>query len=247
MRVRVHHALINLLYPPACLLCQAPLAPPGDARARGAMICPACLDRMPPSGPPVCLRCGVGLAGAFDALLECGSCRAHPPAFEAARAPWLYTGAAQEAIRQFKYHRRWRIGRWLADEMARVAAASFPLQEVAAVLPVPRHWLKRRLHGFNAAELLAGAVARSLKTPCVPDALRQRRWASTQTRLSWRERTRNVEGAFVARERSVGRRTVLLVDDVLTSGATAHACARALREAGVRRVLVLTAARTPLG
>jgi len=247
LRVNLHQALANLLYPPACLLCRTPLAPSADAATRSATICPACLGRMPPNSPPVCLRCGLGLAGAFDATVECESCRTSPPAFERARAPLQYTGAAQEAVRQFKYHRRWRVGRWLAEEMVRVAKASFPIAEVAAVLPVPRHWLKRRLQGFNAAELLACAIAPSLEKPCVPDVLRQRRWTATQTRLSWRERARNVRGAFTAQGRSVGRRAVLLIDDVLTSGATAHACAQALREAGALRVFVLTAARTPLG
>jgi len=162
-----------------------------------------------------------------------------------ARAPWLYAGAAQNAIRQFKYHRHWRIGRWLADDMARVARASFPLEDVATVVPVPLHWLKRRLNGFHAVERLAHRVARALEKPYAPRALRRRRWTATQTRLAWQRRARNVRGAFAARQQLVCDQTVLLVDDVLTSGATANACALALKAAGARRVFVLTAARTP--
>jgi len=168
-----------------------------------------------------------------------------PPAFDAARAPWSYTDAAQEAVHQFKYHRRWRLGRWLAAEMAATATAAFPLEEVSVILPVPQHWLKRRLRGVHGAGRLAEAVARSLGKPCRPAALRCRRWTATQSRLTWRKRARNVRDAFAANRRLVRGGSVLLVDDVLTSGATADACARALKAAGARRVFVLAAARTP--
>ena len=114
------------------------------------------------------------------------------------------------------------------------------------VLSVPLHWIKRWLKGVNPAGQLAVTVARSLKKPYAPCALRRRRWTATQTRLRWRERFRNVDQAFAARKQFVTDKTVLLIDDVLTSGATANACARALKRAGAKRVFVLTAARTPL-
>ncbi len=243
--MKVAKAVINLLYPPACLLCQAPLPSSGLAPHREETICPGCVGRRSRSGPPVCVRCGIDLLGAFDAVMECGSCRTLRPSFDMARAPWLYTGAIQQAIRQFKYHRRWRIGRGLANDMAGTARASFPLHEVAAVLPVPLHWLKRRLNGFDAAEHLAETLAHDLEKPYLPTALRRRRWTATQTRLHGQARLRNVHQAFAAQERFVRHRTVLLIDDVLTSGATAHACAAALKRAGALRVYVLAAARTP--
>ena len=163
-----------------------------------------------------------------------------------ARAPWRYAGAVQSAVVQFKYHRRWRLGRWLAEEMAREAHASLPLNQVDAVVPVPLHWLKRRLKGSNPAEQLALVIARSCEKPCLGRSLRRIRWTRTQTRLGSSERARNVRQAFVASPRWVRGRGVLLIDDVLTSGATANACATALRDAGARAVFVLTAARTPL-
>jgi len=236
-------ALTNLLYPPACLLCRAALPPSlrGDRP-----LCNNCAEDMPRCGPPVCLRCGVDLPGAFDAVVECSACRRIPQAFEMARAPWRYRGPVEQAIRQFKYHRQWRIGRWLAEDMATTARRSLPLHEVDAVVPVPLHWLKRRLRGFAPTEDLAEAVSGLLGKPYLPTALRRTRWTGTQTRLRWQERFRNVREAFTARNRDVRERVVLLIDDVLTSGATVNACARALKEAGARRVFVLTAARTPL-
>ena len=268
-------ALVNVLYPPACLLCHArlPIPPPqpllvgpaprnltGEARQAGlasswaampsaaesGLLCGDCAGAMRRSGPPVCARCGVAISGAFDAMVQCVSCRRHSLAFEMARAPWQYAGSCQEAIRQFKYHRRWRLGRWLAEQMVNTARASLPLDEVAAVLPVPLHWCKRWLKGWNPAEHLAGDVAQAIEKPCIPQALSRTRWTKTQTRLHGRERFRNVRRAFTARERLVRDRAILLVDDVLTSGATANACATALKEAGATRVFVLAAARTPL-
>ena len=183
--------------------------------------------------------------GAFDAIIECASCRRHPLAFDGARAPWRYLGPAREAVRQFKYHHRWRLGRWLAQEMARLASRTLPTEEVAAVVPIPRHWLKRRLQGCHPASELARRVADALDKPYVPEGLRRVRWTSTQTRLPWPQRFRNVHQAFRASRAISRHQTVLLVDDVFTSGATAHTAALALKAVGIRRVLVLTAARTP--
>ena len=242
------HALINLCFPPACLLCHARLAPTNPACALAGdtpAVCESCAASMPRSGRPVCSRCGVTLPGAFDAVASCTDCRDRPPAFERARAPWQYTGRTQDAIRQFKYHRRWRLGGWLATEMAWLAGSSFPIDEIALVLPVPLHWVKRRLKGFDPTESLATSIAQRLHIPQTSSALRRTRWTTTQTRLSVAARFRNVRRAFRAETRLVRERSVLLIDDVLTSGATAHACALALKEAGARRVFVLTAARTP--
>jgi len=243
--------LTDLLYPPACLLCRADLRSRSDSGSTGGasgqpILCPACVSALPRNGPPVCARCGMSLSGAFDAVLECARCRRRPPAFEMARAPWRYAGSAQAAIRQFKYHRRWRLGRWLSDAMTATARACLPMEEIAVVVPVPRHWLKRRLAGDDPARRLARVVARSLGKPYVPSAIRRTRWTASQTRLRGIRRRRNVQGAFRGSSRSVNRLAVLLIDDVLTSGATAGACAAALKDAGAARVFVLTAARTPL-
>ena len=246
MRVRLR--VINLLYPPACLLCGTRRsAPPAEAHADPSSdaVCAACQQAMPTSGSPVCARCGIALPGAFDAVVECATCRTLPLAFEMARAPWQYAGPTQNAVRQFKYHRRWRLGRWLAREMVVTARRSFPLDEIASVLPVPLHWAKRRLKGYNPAEHLASVVAQSLDKPCELRALRRTRWTATQTQLSGHERFRNVQRAFVASPALVHDRKMLLIDDVLTSGATAHACALTLKAAGAQAVFVLTAARTP--
>ena len=201
---------------------------------------------MPRATPPVCCRCGVALSGAFDARVTCAACRNHPTAFDMARAPWQYAGVVPEAVQQFKYHRHWRVGEWMAHEMAHTAQASFPLEEVTGIAAVPLHGVKRWLKGWNPADELAHGIARHVQKPYLRGALRRTRWTATQTQLSWRQRARNVRGAFAASSRIGRHHTVLLIDDVLTSGATVEACAFALRNAGVARVFVLAAARTPL-
>lgn len=229
--------LINLLYPPACPLCHE------RTGVSPSVLCANCLGSCERCGPVVCQRCGMGLPGAFDARLVCAGCRKRPLTFEMARAPWTYTGPIREAIHRFKYAHHWRIGRWLAREMSLVASAAAPLAEVDAIVPVPLHWIRRRLKGFDHAAFLAQDVAGLLRKPCATGVLRKRRWTRSQTRLTGHARVQNVQDAFTADERGLRGMSVMLVDDVLTSGATANACAKALKAAGARRIAVLTAAR----
>jgi predicted amidophosphoribosyltransferase len=174
----------------------------------------------------------------------CQRCRTSPLAVEKARAPFVYAGTVREAIHAFKYDGRRRIGLWLASRMARTAAVEFPLSQINAIVPVPLHWAKHRLKGANPSAFLAKAVAKCLAIPLTPGCLRRIRWTPTQTRLGIHQRFGNVRGAFRADKRHMDQ-AVLLIDDVLTSGATAHACALALRDAGTATVFVLTAACAP--
>lgn len=199
---------------------------------------------MPRVLPPTCTRCGVGLPGAYDAQWTCLSCQRHPPVFDQACAPFAYAQAAGEAIRAFKYQGRHRLGSWLAVHMARSAQRALPLANVSAIVPVPLHWVKQRLRRLDPPFFLAQALAMALARPYVP-LLRRIRWTTTQTTLNPSARVRNVHGAFVvAPQESNLLNGVLLVDDVMTSGATANACAQTLREAGIQPVYVVTAART---
>ncbi|MBI3009904.1 MAG: ComF family protein [Candidatus Omnitrophica bacterium] len=195
------------------------------------------------NGPPVCTRCGKEIRAAYDALLTCHSCRTRVWAFEAAAAPWQYRRSGQLAVRAFKYQNRWRIGHWLAQAMVEKACREIPLEEIEWVIPVPRHWLKVRFTGRQPAANLGSAIAQILQKPFKPDFLSLHRWTRSQTHLSPIQRRRNVQDAFQAKAEVCGH-TVLLVDDVFTSGSTAQACAQALRCAGAKAVFVLTAACT---
>jgi ComF family protein len=235
----VSHAVADLIYPAVCLLCFRRL----DAPA--ALFCEGCARSLPRLSPPVCRHCATPLAGAHDLSALCRDCERRRLAFDRARAPLLFKGPVREAVHAFKYRGSRRIGAWLASEMARVAAQEGWIRDGSVIVPVPMHWLKARLRGMNAAACLAAGVARQTGLPCERRLLAKKRWTGTQTRRDPRQRFQNVEGAFRAGA-AVGR-SVLLVDDVLTTGATAHACAAALRQAGAASVFVLAAACAPAG
>lgn len=234
-------SVISVLYPPACLLCQRWIAMSSE------LFCELCRRSMDPLLPPVCQQCGVGLSGAYDAQSVCRRCQEQPPAFAQARAPFVYRGRVREAIHAFKYRGRHRIGLWLADKMVRTAETELPLSRISRILAVPMHWTRQRLKGDNPAAFLACAVAKTLQFPCQLDIVRRTRWTRSQTRLTLSQRVRNVAGAFEVRRPPAGDEAVLLIDDVLTSGATVNACAQVLRTAGVKEIFVLTAACTPPG
>lgn len=227
---------VDLLYPPACLLC--------DAQGADRLpVCAPCTGELAAVGEPHCRACGRPVPGAYDAVVTCAACRSRRPAFDAARALWTYEGAARRAIHAYKYARRWRLAAWMAEPLAELACRA-GWDGADAIVPVPRHWLKARWRGFDHAAALASELARRLQAPYAPRLLRRRRWTAAQSRLPGPARRRNVSGAFRADRRAHGRR-VLLVDDVLTSGATAEACAQALRDAGAKEIFVLTATVTP--
>jgi predicted amidophosphoribosyltransferase len=168
-----------------------------------------------------------------------------PPAFDAARAAWAYEGTLMEALQAFKYRQHWRIGAWLAREMAQTARLQLPIDAIDAVVSVPAHWIKIGWRGAYPAQALAARVSADLGIPYVRQGLRALRLTRSQTRLSHAARRRNVSGSVRAQSGQVAGRTLLLIDDVVTSGSTAEACAQALKTAGAGRVFVLCAARTP--
>ncbi|MBI4323608.1 MAG: ComF family protein [Candidatus Omnitrophica bacterium] len=232
--------IANVVCPPSCLLCRRACI------TATAVFCDACRQDVRAPSLPLCQCCGAEVPGAFDARLLCQPCRRRPRAFTVARAPFTYETTVRDAIHAFKYQGHHRIGRWLALGMSRTAEATLPLASITRIVPVPMHWIKRRLRGDDPVASLAQWVAGSLRLPYDPRLLCRTRWSTSQTRLTTPQRFRNVEGLFRTRARSLVDRAVLLVDDVLTSGATAESCAWSLRAGGVREVFVLTAARAPL-
>jgi ComF family protein len=173
----------------------------------------------------------------------CPACRARPPAFSRARALLLYRGPAAEALKSFKYRRRLAAG----HSLARLAAASTPPAWLAGadlLAPVPLHPWRLVKRGFNQALALFAPLAKARGLELAPGLLRRRRHTRPQVGLSPQARRDNVAGAFgLGRGGEVGGRVVVLVDDVLTTGATAGECARVLAAAGAAEVRVLTLVR----
>jgi ComF family protein len=218
-------ALLELVYPPRCAACGEPAAAEPFCE-----VCAAAVDPLP-SG---CARCG--LPGP-DAL--CGGCRVAPPAFDAVRAGGLFGGPLADAVHAFKYGNRPALGRPLGAWLAGRA----PLPEGALVVSVPLARGRRVARGYDQAALLADALARAAGRRRARRALARTRETPPQVGRSREERARNVAGAFAAAASEVGGRDVVLVDDVVTTGATADSAAEALRRAGARSVVVVALAR----
>ena len=234
-------AALDLALPPHCVACGEPVGVQGQ-------LCAACFRLTGFVTEPYCLRCGVPFASAAQGGPEllCPACRAAPPVFDRARAALRYDSHARRLLLAFKHADRIEIAMTLVPHMARAGAAL--LRQADLLVPVPLH--RRRLFArrYNQAALLARGLARAVRKPSVPDALVRTRATASLGDRSAAERQAEVAGVFAVRPSrlaGLAARRVLLIDDVMTSGATANACAAALKAAGVSAVDVLVAARVP--
>jgi ComF family protein len=225
---------VDALLPPRCLRCGAPV--------ESEALCAACWRGMRFLADPVCDACGVPFEADPGPGALCGRCAIDRPAFARARAAFVYDEASRGLVIGFKHADRTdaapAFGAWLARAGAELLA------EADAVAPVPLHWTRLFARRYNQAALLAHAVGARAGLPVEAGLLVRRRRTPAQGRLSRAARERNLCGAIAASARArIANRRILLVDDVLTTGATAEACARALLAAGARAVDVLTLAR----
>lgn len=233
--------VLDTLLPPHCLTCEAPVERQGTQ-------CGDCFRLLTRVTAPFCACCGVPFihAGQAGAGGLCPACLARRPAFAAARAALRYDPGAQRLVLPFKHADRPELAGPLAAMMARAGAELLGRADLLA--PVPLHWRRLLTRRYNQAALLAGRLAAISGVPCVPDLLRRSRATPPLGDRGAVERAALLNGAFrltPAGARRVAGRRVLLVDDVMTSGATAEACARALLAAGATVVEVLAAARVP--
>ena len=227
----------DLVLPPTCLACRKPAGAAGG-------LCPACWNGMGFIERPYCERLGTPFASdAAEGMLSPAAI-ADPPAFDRARAAARFGDVARDLVHLLKYGDRLDLARPLGGWMAR--AGRELLADADALLPVPLHWSRLWQRRFNQSAMLARAISRLAHVPVEDDILSRTRATPPQVGLARKERAQNVQGAFAvapsARIRVKGRKLVV-IDDVLTSGATVDACARILRRAGAARVDVLVLAR----
>jgi ComF family protein len=230
--------VLDLLLPQNCLACDTPVAEAGQ-------FCLGCFRRANFISAPLCACCGVPLPyHAAGAGGLCGPCATVTPAFTQARAALRYDEIAQKLILPFKYADRTDLSAGLARLMQRPGAALLAAADM--LIPVPLHKSRLRERRYNQAALLAQALARMAAKPCLPDALIRCKATAPLARMDVSQRQAELTDAITLRPGfSPAGRRVLLIDDVMTSGTTANACAAALRAAGAKRVDVLTAARVP--
>ena len=228
---RIWHAALDVVFPIDCLGCGS----------RGRFICPTCVARMPTLDRPFCTVCAnPGVSG------TCSWCQAHAPAIDAIRSPFLYVPSSpvHRAITMLKY----RGMRSIAPEMADLLHSYLASRRSGSpdiVVPVPSHASRVRQRGYAQAALIATELGAKMKLPVGTHALVRVNNAPSQLETESREgRWANVQGGFECSSSLEGA-NVLLVDDLVTTGSTASACASALKRAGARRVIGLSVARAP--
>jgi len=230
--------LLNTVVPGECNWCKGVIR-----HARRIPYCTECLALpLPLHAEHYCSRCRTPFQNdaTLDARGVCLRCRSGLPGFDYVYSFGFFDGVLRSMVHDLKYSRVSPLGGYLGELMAR----AIPLDlAVDAIVPVPIHWTRWIKRGYNQAELLARPLARRMQIPIL-SPLRRKRTTRSQVSLTVSERRKNLAGAFSIRDRSlVADKRVLLVDDVLTTGATIGYCSRLLRDAGARSVTVVTLAR----
>lgn len=228
--------LIDLIYPPRCPLC-------GEGLAAQGGLCSACWQELAIPGEPACALCQRPFGDGMPEGSVCAPCLADPPRHDGIAAGTLYNDASRKLVLAFKHGRRIA----LAPLLSRLIAARLPrLEGEWLAVPVPLH--RRRLwrRGFNQSALLSREVAKIAKTQVLVDGLVRKKATPVLGGLGRKARARALSGAITVNSRRTARvkgANVLLVDDVMTSGATSNACVGALKRAGAKRVVVACFAR----
>ena len=233
--------VLDWLYPSVCAVCDG-------VQRGGRSLCVACDADLPRLVPPFCSRCGEHFEGSIDGEFTCPNCSTLRFSFEFARPAMMLDDRTRAMIHRLKYGR----GIHLAAELGRLAAEGLEdprfrkaVEEKWPLVPVPLHSRRQAWRHFNQAEEIARAVGKISGLPVVR-ALKRVRMTEAQTHLTRAQRLKNLRGAFQARNAAKNRARkegAILVDDVFTTGSTVDACAKALRKAGFRSVLVLTVMR----
>jgi ComF family protein len=235
LRALLGHA-VDLALPPLCPVCREPVI--------GQALCAACWSKLHFIAPPYCERLGIPFTYDPGPGILSMQAIADPPSYHRARAAVRYDDVARSLVHAFKYGDRLdlapTLGQWMAQAGRELAT------EADAIVPVPLHWRRLWARRFNQSAMLAEIVSRQWSRPVAREALRRIKATAHQVGLTRAQRAENIQGAFRvppgARAAVAGRRLVL-VDDVLTTGATVEACSRALLRAGAANVDVLTFAR----
>lgn len=220
--------LIDILFPRRCPVCGEIVVP------KGRLICPACLKKLSFVKSPVCKKCGKEVMN--DTVEYCFDCARRPRTFEYGIALLNYDGVSKKSMAAVKYKNKREYLDFYAEAALHFCGERLRRMEADALVPVPVHPSRLRQRGFNQAEELAGRMAAGLGLPLCTDLLRRNKKTEPQKVLSPQERLKNLEKAFAAAPAPPQIRSVILVDDIYTTGSTVEACARALKQAGVKKV-----------
>ena len=231
--------LWDLLYPPRCPLCGEILAS-GEGETHEK-----CYEKLPWVREPICKRCGKPMMSPGGDVREfCQDClrnrHRHGKSFDQGRALWIYEGDIQKSVLDFKYKGMKTYADFYGSEVVRVWGGWIRRKNPDVLIPVPIHARKKRIRGFNQAELLAKVIGKKMDLTVRNDILCRNRWTEPQKSISGQERRHNLTKSIEIRNLPIGIRRVMLIDDIYTTGSTMEACGRILKENGVEEVDFLT-------
>ncbi len=229
--------LVDLLFPPACPICLGPLT----VATAASSFCPPCRTAITPLPPGRCSRCALPFIASSGSSHYCADCSRQLPPFSAVYAAGLYAGALKQALQRFKYAGAVDLDRPLAELLQ---AQIPPATGNQVIVPVPLHPARLRQRGYNQSLLLARVLAHNLRITLDQAILQRVVDSHSQQGLDARQRARNLRDAFLGTRRLDGR-SVLLIDDVMTTGATVSACTQALKNVGAMSVDIAVIARAP--
>ena len=230
--------LLDIVYPPRCISCS------GNVHENGG-ICAKCWGDINFIADPQCNICGFPFDFEASTGSICSGCITHEPSFSKARAVFLYDNASRNMIKSFKYNDRIENRAAYARWMARVGIDM--LSEANIIIPVPIHFGKLLLRKYNQAAVLAHELAKISSKPVFSNALIRTKYTQTQAGFLRKERFKNIKGAFKVNPKYfdiLKDKKILLIDDVITTGATAEECTNIMLKAKAARVEVLTLAKT---
>ena len=222
---------MDLLYPPVCPFCEKIQKP-------GTGICDSCREKLPVIREPRCMKCGKPVK-AWEKEYCC-DCERRRLDFEQGRSLWLHVPPVVQAIYQFKFHNKRYYAEIFAREMADRYGQWIREHEIEEIIPVPLHPSRLRARGFNQAGLLAEWLSEELQIPAGKNVVYRIRRTKPQKQLDDRERAKNLEHAFGVSRRWKAPKSVLLIDDIYTTGSTIHRISKVLKKAGVEKVYFLT-------
>ena len=230
---------LDLLYPPRCPLC-------GEILASGeGKVHEKCYEKLLWVREPICKRCGKPMMGSgVDVREFCQDClrnrHRHGKSFDQGRALWIYEGDIQKSVLDFKYKGMKTYADFYGSEAVRVWGEWIRRKNPDVLVPVPLHARKKRIRGFNQAELLAKVIGKKIDLMVWNDILLRNRWTEPQKSISGQERRHNLTKSIEIGNLPISIRRVMLIDDIYTTGSTMEACARILKENGVEEVDFLT-------
>lgn len=230
--------VVNGLFPPRCSAC-------GEVTDAAHGFCSTCFDAIDFIGAPQCECCGLPFESDLGVDALCAACMQEPPPYAAARAAFHYNDASRELITRFKYSDSTQKLPAYVALLRRAAGAT--IHDCQIMIPVPLHRKRLIKRRYNQAALLAYGLGKSCQVSVLPDGLLRVRHTTPQAGLARNARLENVKGAFRVNHTHAAylmNTSVVLIDDVMTTGATIHACSKALMSAGVKQVVVLTLARS---